>query len=561
MRRTKRAAALLLCMALCAALILSGCGQTEDAGLSLSASLGGELTSLDPVRAADTEDETVLNSLYENLMRKALNSDGTVDTVNALAKRYDTEKNFDGSVTYTFRLRSAKWSDGRDVTAEDFVYAWRRLADPATNSPHAELLSCVVGYDKVQSSGDPSQLAVSAKNDSTLEVTVTGECPWFLTDVCTAVATVPLREDVVKRLKEAAQTANKSAAAGAERATWCSDPTKLVTNGVYAVEEYQPGSYLLLKANSRYSGTFSGPESVKLLFADTAEDRWALYEEKTADFVAPLPEDQLKKLAEDKTWSPQTELNTEILAFNTGSDLFSDPMVRKAFSLAIDRTALSAAVSPAVQPAVGLIPYGVPETEDKDFRSVGGDLVNCNQEEYDTDRQSALSLLSDGGYDSLTFPETELLYAAEDGEQPLATALAAMLSDALNIRVTARGVTAEEKQAALESGDYQMAVTNLTAEANDAVSFLSAWKSGSSANVAAYRNSAYDTLLAVIASASDEKARLGCLHDAESLLLTDCPLTPLYFGGTEWKLRDGLTGVCRDPRGWFSFASVTQVSG
>lgn len=75
-------------------------------------------------------------------------------------------------------------------------------------------------------------------------------------------------------------------------------------------------------------------------------------------------------------------------------------------------------------------------------------------------------------------------------------------------------------------------------------------------NVLGYANSAYDTLMSIIASASDSAARMGCLHDAEELLLGDYALTPLYTTVTADQLRENLTGVCRDPRGWFSFTSV-----
>lgn len=111
-------------------------------------------------------------------------------------------------MTYTFR-RGAEGSDGVEVKAGDFVYAWQRLADPATASVYAPLLSIVSGYEQARASGDMSLLAVSAKNSSTLTVTLDGHYDWFLREVCTSIATMPLRQDVVKRLKEAADAVNE----------------------------------------------------------------------------------------------------------------------------------------------------------------------------------------------------------------------------------------------------------------------------------------------------------------------------------------------------------------
>ena len=77
-------------------------------------------------------------------------------------------------------------------------------------------------------------------------------------------------------------------------------------------------------------------------------------------------------------------------------------------------------------------------------------------------------------------------------------------------------------------------------------------------NVVHYENSAYDTLMTIIAKAADGTARMGCLHDAEALLLEDYALSPLYTKGTDWELRDDLMGAVRDARGWFSFANVVK---
>ena len=124
---------------------LSGCGSGAEP-LELSASVGGEPESLDPIYAVRQGDQTILMNLYQNLMRQETDETGTVTAVNGMAQEVAQEEGFDGTVTYTFQLREAKWSDGQPVTAQDFVYAWQRLADPASHSPYATLLSVVEGY-------------------------------------------------------------------------------------------------------------------------------------------------------------------------------------------------------------------------------------------------------------------------------------------------------------------------------------------------------------------------------------------------------------------------------
>ena len=148
MKRTKRLAALVLSAALCAGM-LAGCGKTERSSV-LSVCAGDDVTTFDPAYVSTAADSTVVGSLYEGLMRISGGADGASSAVEGMAKKVTVEENFDGTTTYTFHLRSARWSDGRSVTAQDFVYAWQRLANPLTLSPNAPLLSVVQGYDAVR---------------------------------------------------------------------------------------------------------------------------------------------------------------------------------------------------------------------------------------------------------------------------------------------------------------------------------------------------------------------------------------------------------------------------
>ena len=562
MKRWNRWAALLLVALLCLSL-LAGCGEKKES-LSLTACLGADVQTLDPAYVTEERDITVVEQLYENLMRVTGDVSGSPTVTNGLARSYEEKTNYDGTVTYTFHLRGAKWSDGVSVKADDFVYAWQRLADPRSQSPNAELLSVVKGYDTVRSGGDISELSVTAKNDSTLVVTLTGQCPWFLTDICTAAATMPLRKDVVKRLKEAAQTQNdKLKEEGIDSSlTWSSDVVKLVTDGAYRVGAYTKGEYLLIARNDRYYGRESGPDNIKFLFAATPEDAWALYDAGTVDFVASLPEEQLKKLAKDANWKAEPDLATYTVLFNGAQAPFDDPKVRQAFSLSIDRNALSALAGVTAVPAEGLVPVGVAGGDDGDFRTGGGALIDNSAEDYADNCAEALSLLNQSGYTGgASFPRVEYLYVDRGTNAAEAQALTQTWNSVLHIKVTAKAVSETELETALSEGSYALAGQEVRGYADDAESFLSAWTSKNERNVIRYANSAYDTLMAVIDSASDVSGRLGCLHDAESLLLSEGSLAPLYSVGTAWKLNPAYSGVCRDARGWFCFGNISRVSG
>ena len=555
MKSSRRMATLALCLALMLG-ILAGCGG-EAPGISLRVSMGPEADSYDPIRAETPEAETVLVHLYENLLRLTPDPSGGTALAPGVAKKYDVEENYDGTVTYTFRLRAAKWSDGQAVTAGDFVYAWQRLADPVTASPSASLLSAVAGYDEVRSSGDASKLQVSAPDDSTFVVTLLGKCDWFLEDVCTDSATMPLRQDNLQRLKEAAIQANLQTEeqGGTGTLNWASDPTNLVTNGPYTASRGEEGE-LILTASETYVGGVSGPEELRFLFHETAEEAWETYEAGEADFLSPLPRAETEIRAEED-WASVSLLCTTVLLFNTQGENFNDAESRKAFSLAIDRQALSDLTEEVSRPADGLVPYGVPDENGEDFRARGGDLlVESGTEEV---LAQARTLLEESSYASASVPRFVYEDTAENAL--LADALWRTWMKALRVRLERIPLSADELRETLAAGDYDLALTDLRGDARDAESFLAPWRGDSSGNLVGYENGAYDTLLKVIRSASDEKARQGCLHDAEALLLDDCPVAPLLFTASAWEARDGLVGILRDGRGFFSFAGAAEVSG
>lgn len=552
MPRFKRLAALLLPAALCVSM-LAGCSKAGE-GLSLSVCAGAALETLDPIYAESTGDQTILVHLYENLMRVTADGSGGTTVVPGMAKSVDQEENHDGTVTYTFRLRSAKWSDGQSVKASDFVYAWQRLADPASHSPYAELLSVVSGYDEARAAGDMELLQVSAKNDTTLVVVLNGTYDWFLKEVCTSPATMPLRKDVVQRLKNVAVQSSEDTDAAAD--PWWADPTALVTNGPYLATGYEVGMSLTVSANERYYGDQNGPRDLTFHFADAAEAEM-LYEGKTVDAVCTLTEERLAELAADENWSAVPELGAYTVLFNCRQDLFSDVLIRQAMNLAVDRNALAQIAGVTARAAEGLVPSGVPENETGDFRAVGGALLDNDPETYDDRCAQAKALLEEAGYDRGTdLGQLEYLYVDEGTNGLVALALCQQWQDVLAIQVTPRGMTEQELWAALRTGDYMLAGVDLDAAGNDAECFLMDWTSDSQDNVVGYENSAYDTLMTIIANAADGTARMGCLHDAEELLLMDDVLGPLYTRGTAWELRDGLTGAFRDARGWFCFSGV-----
>lgn len=536
---------------------LTGCSGETDTSYSLSVCVGGIPSTLDPIYAETPGDQTILTHLYENLMRRSVNPDGTTTLVGGMAKEVDVDENPDGSATYTFKLRSAEWSDGRDVEADDFVYAWQRLVDPASQSPFASLLSMVVGYEEARATGDLSLLQVVAKNDSTLVVTLDGNYGWFLTEVCTAPATVPLRSDVVQSLKTAA--AAKVVATATEEnpiIRWWSDPAALVTNGPYHAVSCDING-LQAQAYPDYYRDITGPTDLTFRFTTSVEDTQALYDSNLVDAVWPLSDPQLEALTTTEGWAPIPELCTYSVLFNGNCDTLADPLVRQAMHLVIDRNQLAQLADVTAVPAEGIVPPGVPGNEEFTFREAHSAIPSNDPELYPELCVQANDLLDQAGYDSGSNLESlQYIYVAEDQNAVVANALCSMWSNTLQLQVSPQGVTESEFWALIRSGEYDLAGAHLDALGNDAECFLRTWTSSNPDNFISYENSAYDTLLRIIATAEDGVARMGCLHDAEVLLLEDYVIAPLYTLGTDWLLREPYSGGYRDARGWFYFADI-----
>lgn len=540
----------LLCILLGALMLmgaLSGCaGESvpEEGRLVLNAVVCGRLDALDPAYNTDPRAESVYHALYENLLR--MDDDGTGGAVLApgTAKEYQEIVNFDGTVEYVFTLRSAaRWSDGTRVKAKDFVFAWQRLVDPGIDSPNCGMLSMVQGYDAVRATGDTSQLAVKAEGDTTFRVTLAAPCPYFLSDVCTAVPTMPLRSDVTR----AANWAESISTPG---------------NGAYRPDVWARGEYIQLRrSDSYYESRSAGPDLIRFRFAASAEEAWQLYEEGLADYVASPPERAAAGTGHSEDFVPLPLRSTTCVLYNHMGEAFSNAHVRAAFDLTLDRAALAAAAGAA--PATGLVPPGIVDGAPDalaDFRTAGGTLCAVDEEGYAQRCLDAEYEMRVGGYwGGAGFPAVTCLYAVGEETHAAAFAAAANWRARLGVSVTIEGVSREELDSRLESGEYDLAIDSLAVSCGDAMDYLAPFSGAGGDNKLHYASTPFDLLIGVAASSRDPSARAAFLHDAEALLLGDTALSPICFGGTTYVLREGFEGVWHDAGGCAYFAGVRRV--
>lgn len=546
MKPTKRAAALVMAAVMLLTL-LCACGggeeMPEEERFDLRVCVQEEPAVLDPAMAG-AAGKSVMYHLFENLMRLSDNGDGVAKLDYGIASGYTVTENEDGTETYVFNLReTARWSDGTKLTASDFVFAWRRLANPETESANHTLLSGVVGYDKVREGEDPSQLAVSAENKYTLSVTLKAHDPYFLENVCTAVATMPLRRSIVE---DGGQT-------------WSSGVGGFVSNGPYKLERWEQGKSMLLHVNDGYhEAKRLGPDTIRFIFASDAA-AYELYQNGEVDFVEDLPEDVLRELSAQEDWTATPLAATYTVLINNLVSPLDIETVREAFALSIDCDAVAAAAEAGSVAAAGLVPYGIADGEDSedDFRTVGGALRGARVDDHAENCSQARLRMSGTEYPGgQGFPPIEYIYESSDANDAVAKAVQTMWKEVIGVNVILRPVSAEELETALAEKTYQLAGLRIGATINDAFNFLGMWRSNSAENCISYSNETYDVLLGVAENSANSNARAAFMHDAETLLIEDEVLLPLYYYVNSSLLHEELSGVYCDVMGNYYFRNV-----
>lgn len=527
----KRAAALLLTLCMAAAL-LSGCDEDPNDENKLSVVMTGGVSTVDPAMAATAAERTAVLHLFDNLYR--LTSDGAVSAAAQSCQQTDNE---DGTQTYTFHLRTdGKWSDGTAVTAEDFVYAWRRLVSPDTASPNAELLSMVVGYEDA-CAGDPEALAVSAEDNHTLTVTLADACPYFLSAVCTAPGTMPVQQKAVE--------------SGAE---WATSREHFVGNGPYRRAGEWSGSQFitLIKQPDHYGARRIWLDRIEILFKNAA------------DAAAAAGSVEVVIGAAGGNGAAGGDPTVGVLLINQMATNMERDGLRRALSLTIDRAAAARTLGAEYIPADGLVPSGIRTTAGEDFRAVNGAAIDNDPDTYDQRCADALEQFRQAGFarpEALASLGTvTLLYRSTPAQTALARQLQQTWRDELGITVTLQGEETEAYRRMLSGGEFTLALTELTTLYNDASAYLDMWCSGGAKNYALLHTNAYDILMRVAADSTSAEARDAYLKDAEGLLLDGANVIPIYGRQQPYEISGNITGVIGDGLGAWYFGAVRRAA-
>ncbi len=526
-------------------------------GKNITVNVASEPQTMDPALNTAVDGGMMALHLFEGLMKwedtgsEVEGTDGTANSAQITygqAESYEKVANEDGTVTYTFKLRDGiKWSDGQPVTAGDFEYSWKRLVTPDTGADYSYMLDCVVNANEIlKGELDPSELAAKAIDDTTFEVTLTTDLPYF-EELCAFPAMMPVRQDTIE----------------ANGDQWTFEPSTYISNGAYKLQTWNHNSEIIMEKNDQYYNYANlGPDTITWKLMDDANAMLSGYNSGELNFIENVPQAEIANMIASGDLKIVDYIGTYYVCYQTQKAPFDNPLVRQAFTLAVDRTYIVNQVTQSGQvEANGFVPAGVYDAEGAagdDFRTVGGAYYAETDADYEANCEKAKELLAEAGYpNGEGFPVVEYLYNTDDNHKAVAEALQFMWEDVLGVTVTLNNQEWNTFLQTRKDGDYSIARNGWIADYNDPMSFLDMWLTGGGNNDAQYKSAEYDALIQQAKAATDPKERAQLMHQAEDVLMgQDWVLNPLYFYTQKYMLSDGIQGMYYCPLGYFFFDSV-----
>ena len=284
--------------------------------------------------------------------------------------------------------------------------------------------------------------------------------------------------------------------------------------------------------------------SAKLEFflLENASTALSMFESNQLDMSDIVPASEVPRLVRENKAAIHPYLGTSYVSFQAVKPPFNDPRVRKAFALAIDRTALTDQILRGGQkPAFAFVPPGLADAKTSDdFRLTGGNLFLPN------DIATAKRLLTDAGYpDGKGFPPVTFLFNTSESNKTIAEALQEMWKKNLGISVALSNQEWKVYWDSLDRHDFQLARERWSGDYTDPMTFIDLFVSGGSNNSPDYRNPAYDALVAKSRVTIDSAERMRLLHQAEKLLMDEAVVAPLYFDTSSVLQKPNIKGVLR----------------
>ncbi|MEB9432817.1 peptide ABC transporter substrate-binding protein [Bacillus thuringiensis] len=497
---------------LCASFLLTACsGEKEtkntakatdkkETKQSINLPYIAEIPTMDVTKATDSESMNVMRNVFEGLY--ILGKDNKL--IPGVAKSYDVSED---KKTYTFHLRESKWSNGTSVTAEDFVFAWKRAVNPDTAAEYSFLFFDIKNAKKINSKELPvDQLGVKAIDDKTLEVQLEQPVPYFI-NLTTFPTFLPINEKYFK---------SKGNQYGLEA-------DQLIYNGAFTLENWRHEQGFQFKKNKSYWDE----KTVKLdgINFDIIKDKSTevnLYESGQIDRVG-LTGDFVDKYRNSPDFRERSEVTMQFLRMNQKNEVLKNKYARLAIIKSFDKKAFTEIVlNNGSLPAEGIVSLNYDVNEAKEYWKKA-------KQELGKEEVILELLTSDNA-----LAKRNAEYLKGELEKNL---------DGLTVNVKPQ--PRKQQIELLLSSDYDIGVDVWGPDIPDPITFLDLFTTDSTYNFDKYSNKQYDELIHKVKKdlAGDEKARWEAMKQAEKILLEDGAVAPFYQQGRSYLQRYSVKGI------------------
>ncbi len=523
--KKKNMIAATMCMSL-----LAGCGTSSSttSTTSVSSDKTINIAVMNDMTTMDTSlmtDETSFN--MASLCQSGLTQFGEDKEVHPdLAESWDVS---DDGLTYTFHLRDGiQWSNGEAITANDFVYGFRRLVDPNTASEYSYIMSSlnVVNADAVIS-GEKSveELGVEAEDDQTFVVHLTVPSTVFISCM-TNPQFYPLNEEFVEEQGD----------------QYALTPENMLYSGVYTMTDWSSGNHYTFTHNDAYWDEENYPqETINVELVQETQTATLMYESGSLDFLT-LTGEMVEQYKDTEGYQAILTSGIWWLAPNMEDEYLSNENLRKAISYSINREELTENVlkTGAVE-ADGLIAKDLVSSSDgTDFRDIAGDYT-----EYDPDKASEYykKAVEELGKDAVI----EIMYDDAADSSKVATTLEQMITECCEgITVTLSSNPKKTRISKMLEHDFSIGLTRWVPDYADPQSYLDIMMSTASMNFGSYNNAEFDALEMKATrgeDSTDVDKRFNDLVEAERILIEeDQGIIPLYQEGGAVLVNPDVTG-------------------
>lgn len=514
-------------------LALTACGSNSSkSGLAdkqvLNWSYASELPSMDLSTATDTISFDQLNSTMEGIYRIGKNS----KVEPGLATKTEVSK--DG-LTYTFTLRkNDKWSNGDPVTAQDFVYSWRRTVDPKTGSQYAYLFDGIANAnDIIAGKKAVDTLGIKAEGKYKLVVTLEKKLPYFKLLMGFPVF-FPQNQNAVEKYGKKYGTAAKY----------------LVYNGPFKMEGWSGSnlSWKLVKNKNYWDKKDVKLSQINFSVNKSTTTSYNLYQSKKLDYT-PLSTEQAKQLKGKDGYKVLKEARTNYLEFNETNKVFANKKIRQALSYAVNRQVLADKVLGAgTLPSLGIVSRDLAFNKGKDFAVAAKTTAGVTY-----NKAKAQKLLKEGlaevGQSKLSFT---LLGDDTDVSKQVTESLQSQIQQTLpDVDVSVSNVPFKTRLQRSEDGDFDVVVSAWGADFADPISFLDLFTSDNSYNNGKWKNAEYDKLITAskTTDAGNVDKRWDDMVKASKILSEDQGVAPLYQLNVAYMLNPSVKGVIQNTAG------------